>query len=72
MIIFALCELIAFFGVAVFLVSGQPLDFYIFLVMSLLLIATNFPMRKEWEESVKKFDLQVGEKTVSTLRKKSQ
>ena len=56
MIIFALCELVAFFGVAVFLVSGQPLDFYIFLVMSLLLLATNFPMRKEWEEIVKKLN----------------
>ena len=52
MIIFSLCELVAFFGVAVFLVSGQPLDFYIFLVMALMLIATNFPMRKDWEETV--------------------
>lgn len=56
MIIFALCELVALFGVAVFLVSGQPLDFYIFLVMSLLLIATNFPMQKEWEETIKKLN----------------
>lgn len=66
MIIFALCELVALFGVAVFLVSGQPLDFYIFLVMSLLLIATNFPMRKEWEETVRKYEIKSGEESVST------
>lgn len=66
MIIFALCELVAFFGVAVFLVSGHPLDFYIFLVMSLLLIATNFPMRKEWEETVRKLEKKGGEETGSS------
>jgi hypothetical protein len=57
-ITFALCELVAAFGVAVFLVTGYSLDFYIFLVMSLLLMATNFPLRREWEESVKKYDKQ--------------
>lgn len=52
-ITFALCELVALFGVAVFLVSGHALDFYIFLVLSIILITTNFPLRKEWEELVK-------------------
>ena len=65
MIIFALCELVAFFGVAIFLVSGQQFDFYIFLVMSLLLIATNFPMRKEWEETARKYEMKRGEKPVT-------
>ncbi len=65
MIIFALCELVAFFGVAVFLVSGQQLDFYIFLVMSLLLIATNFPMRKEWDETARKYKKEGGEESGS-------
>ena len=52
-ITFALCELVALFGVAVFLVSGHSLDFYIFLVLAIILITTNFPLRKEWEELIK-------------------
>ena len=54
-ITFALCELVALFGVAVFLVSGHALDFYIFLVLAIILITINFPLRKEWGELVKDF-----------------
>ena len=53
-ITFMLCILVAFFGLAVFLVSGNPLDFYIFLVLSLVLLATNFPGHRDWTEKLKK------------------
>ena len=55
-ITFTLCILVAFFGLAVFLVSGNPLDFYIFLVLSLVLFATNFPGYQDWKEKLKKLD----------------
>ncbi len=53
-ITFALCMLVALFGLAVFLVSGSPLDFYIFLVLSLVLLAMNFPGYQDWTEKIKK------------------
>ena len=48
-IIFGACGLVAVFGVAVFLVSGKLVDFYIFLVLSLILLAANFPLYRDWE-----------------------
>ena len=53
-ITFMLCILVALFGLAVFLVSGNPRDFYIFLALSLVLLATNFPGYQDWAEKVKK------------------
>jgi hypothetical protein len=52
-IIFALCESVAVLGLALFLLAGQPMDFYIFMVISLGFFYLFFPKYEQWEEVVK-------------------
>jgi hypothetical protein len=47
---FAFCESVAVFGLALFLMSGEPSDFYLFLLISLIFFAVSFPQYGGWEE----------------------
>jgi hypothetical protein len=48
-VICALCEVVAAFGLILFLMAGKPWDFYGFAVYSLLLFALFFPRYQQWE-----------------------
>ena len=50
---FALCESVAVLGLALFLLSGQPMDFYIFMVISLGFFTLFFPKYDEWEQRLR-------------------
>ena len=52
-ITFALCESVAVLGLVLFLLAGQALDFYIFMVISLGLFYLFFPKYEQWEERVR-------------------
>jgi len=52
-ITFALCESVAVLGLVLFLLAGQPIDFYIFMVLSLGFFYLFFPKYDQWEERVK-------------------
>jgi F0F1-type ATP synthase membrane subunit c/vacuolar-type H+-ATPase subunit K len=52
-ITFALCESVAVLGLVLFLLNGQPMDFYIFMVISLGFFYLFFPKYEQWEEVVK-------------------
>jgi len=45
----AMCEAIAIYGLVLFLVGGQRLDFYGFAAFALLAFAAYFPRRSQWE-----------------------
>lgn len=47
---FALCESVGLLGFVLFVVSGSSADFYVFLVLSLLLFGIYFPRWDRWEE----------------------
>jgi hypothetical protein len=49
---FALCESVAVLGLVLFLLAGQPMDFYIFMVISLGFFYLHFPKYEQWEEAV--------------------
>jgi F0F1-type ATP synthase membrane subunit c/vacuolar-type H+-ATPase subunit K len=51
-IIFALCESVAILGLVLFLLAGNPMDFYIFMVISLGFFYLFFPKYAQWEERV--------------------
>jgi hypothetical protein len=46
----ALCEMMAINGVTLFLLTRNPLTFYIFLLLSFVLFAYFFPRYAQWEE----------------------
>jgi hypothetical protein len=48
-ITFALCEAVAFLGLVLFLLQGHPLDFYVFMLLSLFYFWLFFPKYKDWE-----------------------
>jgi hypothetical protein len=52
-ITFALCESVAVLGLVLFLLAGQGLDFYIFMVISLGFFTLFFPKYDQWEERVR-------------------
>jgi len=52
-ITFALCESVAVLGLALFLLAGQAIDFYIFMVISLGFFYLFFPKYEQWEAVVK-------------------
>jgi hypothetical protein len=52
-ITFALCESVAVLGLGLFLLAGQTIDFYIFMVISLGFFYLFFPKYEQWEEVVK-------------------
>ena len=51
-ITFALCESVAVLGLVLFLLAGQGLDFYIFMVISLGFFYLFFPKYAQWEQRV--------------------
>ncbi len=49
----AIAESTAIFGLVLFLVAGQRLDFYLFFIIALVYSAIFFPRLSKWEEQVK-------------------
>ena len=49
-ITFALCESVAVLGLGLFVLAGQPLDFYIFMLISLGFFYLFFPKYEQWEQ----------------------
>lgn len=47
---YALCESVAIYGLVLFLIGGDSLDFYAFMVLSLVYFAVYFPRYSQWEE----------------------
>jgi len=47
---YALCEVPAIFGLALFFLGGHSSDFHLFLFLSLFLFAVHFPRFSQWEE----------------------
>jgi F0F1-type ATP synthase membrane subunit c/vacuolar-type H+-ATPase subunit K len=52
-ITFALCESVAVLGLVLFLLAGNSMDFYIFMVISLGFFTLFFPKYDQWEQLVK-------------------
>ncbi len=50
---YALCESVAIYGLVFFLIAGDSLDFYIFMLLSLIYFAVYFPRYGQWEEWAK-------------------
>jgi hypothetical protein len=50
---FALCESVAIYGLVLFLIQGNSMDFYVFLLLSLFYFAIYFPRFGTWEEFMK-------------------
>ena len=51
-ITFALCETVAIFGLVLFLLTGNALDFYVLMVISLGYFYLFFPKYEQWEQQV--------------------
>jgi hypothetical protein len=51
-ITFALCESVAVLGLVLFLLGGQALDFYIFMLISLGFFYLFYPKYADWEKRV--------------------
>lgn len=49
---FALCETVAIFGLVLFLLTGNGMDFYVFMVISLGFFYLFFPKYEQWEQIV--------------------
>ena len=47
---FALCEVVALFGLILFLLAGNAMDFYTFMFLSLFYFWLFFPKIKDWED----------------------
>jgi hypothetical protein len=52
-ITFALCESVAVLGLVLFLLAGQGMDFYIFMVISLGFFYLFFPKYEQWEQRIR-------------------
>jgi F0F1-type ATP synthase membrane subunit c/vacuolar-type H+-ATPase subunit K len=52
----ALCEAVALLGLVLFLLAGQAMDFYIFMVISLGFFTLFFPKYDQWEERLRAAD----------------
>ena len=52
-ITFALCEAVAVLGLVLFLLAGNSLDFYIFMVISLGFFTLFFPKYDQWEQRMR-------------------
>ena len=50
---FALCEAVSIYGLALFLLTGNSMDFYIFMLISLLYFYLFYPKYADWERLVK-------------------
>ena len=51
-ITFALCEAVAIIGLVLFLLAGNSMDFYIFMMISLGFFYLFFPKYEQWEQRV--------------------
>jgi hypothetical protein len=49
-IIFALCEAVSLYGLILFFLSGKAINFYIFMVISLLYFYLFYPKYADWEK----------------------
>jgi F0F1-type ATP synthase membrane subunit c/vacuolar-type H+-ATPase subunit K len=49
----AMTEAIAIYGLVLFLVGGQPLDFYGFAAVALIVLASQFPRLSRWEDQAR-------------------
>ena len=49
---FALCETVAIFGLVLFLLCGNTLNFYLFMVISLGFFYLFYPKYEEWEQAM--------------------
>ena len=47
---FALCEIVSIYGLVIFLLTGNSMDFYIFMLISLLYFYIFYPKYADWEE----------------------
>ncbi|MGQ9687407.1 MAG: hypothetical protein ACUVXF_01260 [Desulfobaccales bacterium] len=45
----ALCESVAVYGLLLFLLAGNPLDFYVFMFLSLFYFWVFYPKYRDWE-----------------------
>jgi hypothetical protein len=52
-ITFALCEAVALLGLVLFLLGGNAMDFYVFMVISLGFFYLFFPKYEQWENLIK-------------------
>jgi len=50
---FALCEAVAIFGLVLFLLAGNSLNFYLFMFLSLFYFWFFFPKYQEWEDKLR-------------------
>jgi len=48
-IIYALCEAVSIYGLVLFLLSGNSMDFFVFMVISLLYFYLFYPKYADWE-----------------------
>jgi F0F1-type ATP synthase membrane subunit c/vacuolar-type H+-ATPase subunit K len=46
----AICETVAILGLILFVLTKNPFDFYVFMVLSLIYFAFSFPRYTQWEE----------------------
>ena len=53
----AICDSVAIYGLFLFMFTGDSLDYYIFMVLSVILLGIYFPRYGEWEEWIKKIDI---------------
>ena len=51
-ITFALCEAVAVLGLVLFLLAGNALDFYVFMVISFGFFYLFFPKYEQWEQRI--------------------
>jgi F0F1-type ATP synthase membrane subunit c/vacuolar-type H+-ATPase subunit K len=47
---FALCEAVSIYGLVLFLLTGNSMDFYIFMLISLLYFYVFYPKYADWEK----------------------
>jgi len=50
---FALCEAVAIFGLVLFLVTGNSMDFYVFMFLSLFYFWFFYPKYQDWEAQLR-------------------
>ena len=48
-LIFALCEVVSIYGLVLFMLTGNSMDFYIFMLISLLYFYIYYPKYADWE-----------------------
>jgi hypothetical protein len=59
-ITFALCESVGVMGLILFLLKGNPLDFYVFMLLSLFYFWLYFPKFRDWEAQLESQNSPVG------------